>query len=288
MSADLARAAVWYTKAAEGGVAVAQYRLASLYERGQGVTKDLTNAVNWYQRAADQGNINAMHNLAVLLSEGVDGVPDHDKALQWFLAAGNYGVRDSQYNLGVIYARGLGTGQDLVESYKWFAIAASQGDTDASARRDEVAKAMSADDLAKARAAVAAWHVKAPLVEANAVAAPKGNWDDAPAISVADQQALVAKIQTLLADAGYDPGPADGVIGRKTTDAVRAYQQKAGVPVTGQIDKTLVASLSTARTRLRASCHSREGGNPVSADIASFCAACGYWVPAFAGTTSRR
>ena len=245
VSADLAKAAVWYAKAADGGIAVAQYRLASLYERGQGVTKDLTSAVNWYQRAADQGNINAMHNLAVLLSEGVDGVPDHDKALQWFIAAGNYGVRDSQYNLGVIYARGLGTAQNLGESYTWFAIAAAQGDTDASARRDEVAKAMSADDLAKARAAVAAWHAKAPLVEANAVSVSGGTWDDpTPSIGIADRQALVAKIQTLLADAGYDPGPADGVVGRKTVDAVRAYQQKAGVPVTGQIDKTLVASLS--------------------------------------------
>ena len=242
---DLAKAAAWYAKAADGGIAVAQYRLASLYERGQGVAKDLVSAVNWYQRAADQGNINAMHNLAVLLSEGADGAPDHDKALQWFLAAGNYGVRDSQYNLGVIYARGLGTAQNLTDSYKWFAVAASQGDTDASTRRDEVAKAMTADDLAKARAAVAAWHAKPPLVEANALSTQSGTWDDAsPSISVADRQALVAKIQTLLADAGYDPGPADGVVGRKTVDAVRAYQQKAGVPVTGQIDKTLVASLS--------------------------------------------
>ena len=243
--ADLAKAAVWYAKAAEGGNAIAQYRLASLYERGQGVGKDLVNAVNWYQRAADQGNVNAMHNLAVLLSEGADGSPDRSKALQWFLGAANYGVRDSQYNLGVIYARGIGTAQDLGQSYKWFALAATQGDTDAAARRDEVAKAMSADDLAKARAAVTAWHAKAPLVEANAIS--KGNWDDdagGSGLTVADQQGLVAKIQTLLADAGYDPGPADGRMGPKTVDAVRAYQQKVGMPVTGQIDRTLVASLT--------------------------------------------
>jgi len=244
LPANLAKAAVWYEKSAEGGNAVAQYRLASLYERGQGVSKDLVGAVNWYQRAADQGNVNAMHNLAVLLSEGADGSPDHSKALQWFLAAANYGVRDSQYNLGVIYARGLGTAQDLGQSYKWFAIAAAQGDTDSAARRDEVAKAMSADDLAKARAAVAAWRARAPLVEANAIA--KSNWDDGSSggITVADQRALVAKIQTLLADAGYDPGPADGRIGPKTVVAVRAYQQKTGMPVTGQIDKVLVASLA--------------------------------------------
>jgi localization factor PodJL len=243
---DLAEAARWYTKAAQAGVAVAQYRLGSLYERGQGVAKDLTSAVNWYQRAADQGNVNAMHNLAVLMSEGADAQPDHDKALQWFLAAGNYGVRDSQYNLGVIYARGLGVTQDLVESYKWFAIAASQGDSDASARRDEVAKAMRPDDLVKARASVAAWHVKPPIAEANGVATPPGGWDG-PAdamISDADRQQLVMKIQTLLAEAGFDPGPADGIAGQKTVDAVKAYQRKTGKPETGQIDNTLVASLT--------------------------------------------
>jgi localization factor PodJL len=201
--------------------------------------------VNWYQRAADQGNVNAMHNLAVLMSEGVDGPPDQDKALQWFLAAADYGVRDSQYNLGVSYARGLGTPQDLVASYKWFAIAAAQGDRDASARRDEVAKILSGDDLAKARAAVQAWHAKPPLAEANGVSAPDGGWDGpGTTLNDTDRQALVKKIQTLLADQGFDPGPADGVIGEKTRDAVKAYQRRNGIAETGQIDRTLVASLT--------------------------------------------
>ncbi|HVZ14240.1 MAG TPA: peptidoglycan-binding protein [Bauldia sp.] len=245
---DLGEAARWYQKAAEAGVAVAQYRLGSLYERGQGVSKDLTQAVNWYQRAADQGNVNAMHNLAVLMSEGADGPPDHDKALQWFLAAANYGVRDSQYNLGVIYARAIGVQQDLVESYKWFAVAAAQGDTDAAARRDEVAKVLSADDLTKARATVTAWHVKPPIAEANGVASPAGGWDGpGEMLSDADRQALVAKIQTLLADAGYDVGPADGVAGPKTADAVKAYQQKQGIEPTGAIDNSLLAMLTDGK-----------------------------------------
>ena len=243
---DLSEAAKWYQKSAEAGIAVAQYRLGSLYERGQGVNKDLTQAVNWYQRAADQGNVNAMHNLAVLMSEGTDGPPDHDKALQWFLAAGNYGVRDSQYNLGVIYARAIGVQQDLVESYKWFAIAATQGDTDAAARRDEVAKVLSPDDLAKARATVTAWHVKPPIAEANGVATPPGGWDGpGEMLSDADRQALVSKIQTLLADAGYDVGPPDGVAGAKTAAAVKAFQQKQGVEPTGAIDNSLLAMLTT-------------------------------------------
>jgi localization factor PodJL len=248
VSKDLAKAAEWYERAAKGGVAVAQYRLGSLYERGQGVAKDLTSAVNWYQRAADQGNVNAMHNLAVMMSEGADGPPDADKALQWFLAAADYGVRDSQYNLGVIYARGLGTPQDLVASFKWFAIAAAQGDTDAAARRDEVAKVLSTDDLAKARAAAQAWHAKPPLADANGVSSPEGGWDGPGAtLADADRAALVKKIQTLLAEQGFDPGPADGVVGEKTREAVKAYQRQAGIAETGQIDGTLAAVLTDRR-----------------------------------------
>ena len=248
VSKDLAKAADWYQRAAEGGVAVAQYRLGSLYERGQGVTKNLTKAVDWYQRAADQGNVNAMHNLAVLMSEGVDGPPDQQKALQWFQAAADYGVRDSQYNLGVIYARGMGTPQDLGASYKWFAIAAAQGDRDATQRRDEVAKLLSGNDLAKARAAVQAWHAKPPLADANGVSTPQGGWD-APGSTLgdADRAELVKKIQTLLAEQGFDPGPADGVAGNRTRDAVKAYQRENGIAETGAIDGGLVAALTDQR-----------------------------------------
>ncbi len=245
VKADMSKAATWYKKAAESGVAVAQYRLGSLYERGQGVKRDLATAVMWYQRAADQGNIGAMHNLAVLLSEGVDGSPDHVKALQWFRAAGNYGVKDSQYNLGVLYARGIGTDADLVESYKWFAAAAAQGDTDAATRRDQVAQMMKPDDLAKARAAYQAWHAKTPLAEANSVVSPPGGWDTLTAgITDSDRSGLVKKIQVLLAQQGYDPGPSDGIEGPKTREAVKAYQNASGMTATGKIDRNLVAVLT--------------------------------------------
>jgi len=243
---DLATAAAWYRRAADEGLAVGQYRLGSLYERGHGVSKDFNEAVKWYQRAADQGNVGAMHNLAVLLSQGGDGTPpDMAKAVEWFLAAANYGVKDSQYNLGVIYARGLGPKTDLAESYKWFAIAAAAGDADAADRRDEVAAMLDADQLASARAAVQAWRAKPPLTDANIVKAPEGGWgDDADGITAADQKQLVMKIQSLLAEQGYDPGPPDGIEGPKTREAVRAFQRTIGVAATGVIDGSLVSALS--------------------------------------------
>jgi localization factor PodJL len=243
---DLPMAVEWYRRAAEGGLAVAQYRFASLHERGQGVERDLDEAMKWYQRAADQGNVGAMHNLAVLLSEGDDA--DHARAVEWFLAAANYGVKDSQYNLGVIYARGLGQQADLGESYKWFAVAAAAGDADAAARRDEVAGMFTPDQLASARASVQAWRPKPPLAEANAVKAPAGGWDDdGGGITASDQKALVMKIQALLTEQGYDPGPADGIQGPRTREAVRAFQEEIGVAATGTIDPSLATALAVRK-----------------------------------------
>jgi len=242
---DLAEAAVWYKRAADAGLAPAQYRLGSLYERGQGVPKDPSQAVSLYRQAAELGNVGAMHNFAVLTSEGAAGAPDPASAVKWFLAAADHGVKDSQYNLGIVYARGLGAPKNLPEAYKWFAVAAAAGDKDAAARRDEVAALLDQDQLALARAAVKAFQPKTPPAAANAVAAPAGGWGGQPTVvTVENQKALVRTIQTLLAEHGYDPGPADGVEGPKTRDAVRAFQARIGVASTGQIDRTLVAALA--------------------------------------------
>jgi localization factor PodJL len=242
---DLAEAALWYKRAADAGLAPAQYRLGSLHERGQGVQRDPAQAVSLYRQAAELGNVGAMHNLAVLTSEGAAGAPDPKAAVRWFLAAADYGVKDSQYNLGVVYARGLGAATNLPEAYKWFAVAAAAGDKDAAARRDEVAALLDQNQLALARAAVKAWRPKAPPAAANTVAAPLGGWGDQATVVTADnQRALVMKIQTLLTEQGYDPGPADGVEGPKTRDAVRAFQARVGLVDTGLIDRSLVAALA--------------------------------------------
>lgn len=53
---DTRRAAEWYRKSAEQGVADAQYRLGLLYEAGDGVPADLEYAYGWYGVAAHLGN----------------------------------------------------------------------------------------------------------------------------------------------------------------------------------------------------------------------------------------
>ena len=55
--------------------------------------------------------------------------------------------------------------------------------------------------------------------------------------------ARVEHAQQALKDAGHDPGSIDGVMGARTTAALKAYQQKQGLPVTGQLDDATTAKL---------------------------------------------
>ena len=248
---DMATAVIWYERAANVGLAPAQYRLGSIYEKGLGVPKDLAVAQKWYQRAADAGNVKAMHNLAVLFAEGAGGEPDLEHAADLFRQAAERGVRDSQFNLAILHARGLGVPQDLMEAYKWFGIAASSGDAESAKRRDIIGEALSEDDRAKAEEAVATFQPTPLASEANEVLMPDGGWSDAQnstSVEVQDQNELVALVQRLLAENGFDPGPPDGMLGRKTTDAIAEFQSKAGLPKTGKIDNALVAALQAPAT----------------------------------------
>ncbi|WP_400769732.1 hypothetical protein [Methylosinus sporium] len=171
----------WFEKAAEKGLAPAQYRLGSIYEKGMGVERDYAKALSWYKRAADAGNARAMHNLAVLHAGGGDGKPDYDQAALWFRKAAEYGVRDSQFNLAILYARGLGVPQSLTQSYLWFSAAAAQGDEDAGKKRDEVRARLDSKDMAAAKALVDGFRPKQPDNAANDVPPPPGGWENAKA-----------------------------------------------------------------------------------------------------------
>lgn len=57
------------------------------------------------------------------------------------------------------------------------------------------------------------------------------------------RQERVRRIQTLLAEQGFEPGPADGRPGRRTEAAIRAFQQQAGLAVDGRPTRTVLAAL---------------------------------------------
>ncbi len=240
---DLGTAADWYRAAAERGLAPAQYRLANLYEKGEGVQRDTEKAQSWYLKAAGQGNVSAMHNLAVLYAMGKDGKPDYASAARWFRKAADRGVKDSQFNLAILYAQGHGVPRDLVQSYKWFAVAASSGDGDATRKRDQVAAALAAPDLKKARQAASEWKPEPVDSSANEVKVPpEWNGTDTRTASV-DMSKAVRNIQAILDNNGFDAGKPDGIMGAKTRSAIRAFQKSVGDEPTGEITDALIRKL---------------------------------------------
>ena len=177
----MTEAARWLERAANAGFVPAQFRLAGLNEKGDGVKKDPQAARRLYLSAANRGHAKAMHNLAVLYAEGVDGRPDYKLAAQWFRKAAGYGIADSQYNLAILYARGIGVETNLAESYKWFALAAANGDADASKKRDEVAARLDQQTMMAARLATQTFTPDREPDDAINLKAPPGGWDRAPA-----------------------------------------------------------------------------------------------------------
>ena len=57
------KAVEWYLKAAEQGLAMAQYNLGEMYALGDGVEQSNEKAREWLQKAADQGFDCAMFGL---------------------------------------------------------------------------------------------------------------------------------------------------------------------------------------------------------------------------------
>ena len=57
---------------------------------------------------------------------------------------------------------------------------------------------------------------------------------------------LVSQLQEVLAEAGFDPGPADGTFGEQTEAAVVAFQQANGLSVDGRVGPETAEALNQA------------------------------------------
>lgn len=164
---NLPDAVRFLTQASEKGQAVAQYRLGTMYERGQGVPADGARAAQWYERSANQGNRKAMHNLAVSHASGAPGKKNMAEAARWFAKAAALGLSDSQFNLAVLYERGDGVPQSLLDAYKWYSIAAASGDAESKSRIAVLQTQLSDSDRATAAKSAGTFHAAALNRSAN-------------------------------------------------------------------------------------------------------------------------
>jgi peptidoglycan hydrolase-like protein with peptidoglycan-binding domain len=83
-----------------------------------------------------------------------------------------------------------------------------------------------------------------------AVQVPAGV-DRPPADPFARYRSQMTLVQETLGRFGYEPGPIDGVMRFKTASALRAFQQKHGLSVTGRTNPETLATLGIEDRVLR-------------------------------------
>ena len=130
-SGHYSEAAKLFTPLAQQGNTFAQFKLAVMYRKGQGVPQNYQEALKWNRLSAEQGFAKAQNNLGVMYCRGDGVTQDYNEGVKWYRLAAEQGYDIAQYNLGRMYDEGLGVSRDIDEAKKWYQKAAQQGHRDA-------------------------------------------------------------------------------------------------------------------------------------------------------------
>ena len=228
---DFERAAFWFREAAYNGVANAAYNLGVLYHQGLGVEQDITKALYWYREAAKDNHAEAQYNLGIAYIEGIGTEYNPQAAAAFFERAADSGIMEAAYNLGLIHENGLLGQPNDEEAVLWYKIAADQGSAEAQTALTQLMKKLQIDEADVQNMVDRVRQIR------------KSNSAQGAAVRNAtynSEQAVLAQIQERLGALDLYPGPADGIMGPKTADAIRTYQAENDLPVTGQGDKALL------------------------------------------------
>ncbi|HEY1212438.1 MAG TPA: SEL1-like repeat protein, partial [Bryobacteraceae bacterium] len=121
----LAKAIVWYRKAATAGSVQGMNRLGEIYRDGDDGAKDYGKAQSWFRKAATGGSSDAMNNLGLLYSYQRNFPPDYKVALNWFQRSAKLGNAEAINNLGMMYLEARGVTRNYVMAREWFERAAA-------------------------------------------------------------------------------------------------------------------------------------------------------------------
>jgi TPR repeat protein len=97
---------MWYRRAAEKGIAPAEYNLSQMIARGRGGEKrDDVQAYAWCRKAADQGYGKAAAALAAMYENGVGVEPNAEQALFWSNIAARYQEKISEQHRAALVSK---------------------------------------------------------------------------------------------------------------------------------------------------------------------------------------
>jgi hypothetical protein len=209
-------AAKHYTNAAEKGNAEAQFQLAKMLIFGDGIAKDAPQGIAWLEKASSQNYAPAMTMLGIYSYTGGEGLAqDATRAVSLLEGSANQEDRAAMLLLGGIYTLNVGIASDPHKASHWLERATQKG-------------LPIPED----------WLV--PEYLGALYPQKKDKFDERRLAS-----ARTADAQAGLKLRGYDPGPVDGVPGKRTRRAIETFQQKQGIDADGKIDSALMWHLLT-------------------------------------------
>ena len=130
LNADLKSAEQWLRQSAESGNSDAQFHLASFLADEQQPDK-LKEAARWYLAAAKQEHIKAMAAYGRMAATGTGMEANPQQALKWLHKAAESGDAQAQSALGIIYGETPGFSHDDKQAVAWLSKAAASGRADA-------------------------------------------------------------------------------------------------------------------------------------------------------------
>ena len=118
----------YFRRAAEAGIADAQYALAQYYAAGTSPAfHDEVEARRWLDRAARQGFDSAQQELGLYYIDGVGGVRDFDRGFAWTARAAHAGNVAAQAQLAKLLWSGIGIAPDDTQAAAWYILARRAG-----------------------------------------------------------------------------------------------------------------------------------------------------------------
>ena len=254
---DFEKAVFWFKESGRENVANSRYNLGVLHQQGLGTLKNLERAIDMYRSAASLGHPEAQYNLGIAYAEGI-GVPySIDAAVHYFEKSAISGVPESAYNLGLIYENGLVGKTDNNKALFWYNLASDNNNIDAQnalgqltaklgLSLDEVRDIVRVEEEAIPEFKVdhvsgVAKAMPQAVAPVTAVRPSEGDIIDVRSVMPEkDDYNLIAPIQEQLMALGLYPGPADGINGPMTMDAIRSYQTMFSLSPDGKADAELV------------------------------------------------
>jgi TPR repeat protein len=183
---------VWLRKAAENGVAKAQFNLATMLDSGRGGKVDQEQAVVWFQKSAEQGipeaqvtigersffgekgcqqdyataykwleplarqgRPDAQNLVGFMLENGFGVAANPSAAVAMYRKAAERGFAKAQTNLGLAFASGTGVQRDVVQALVWLQLASDQGEVGGKKAMENLMAALSPESIEAAQKALA-------------------------------------------------------------------------------------------------------------------------------------